>query len=144
MESPITCWIPKGMLTAWLCPVFPFSLGSHLWNKKVNSFGCGIGNHRCRQETLLCHTFSLFFFTFKMCTDGTMCLLPVQLPARALICIQSTGQCRIINLGGYATFCRDHMQPIKKLIWKSAQMTGQIRPYLWKVALSRRLHVKAT
>lgn len=34
---------------------------------------------------------------------------------------------RIINFGGYATFCRDHMQPIKKLIWKSAQMTGQIR-----------------
>lgn len=34
---------------------------------------------------------------------------------------------RIINLGSYATFCRDLMQPIKELIWKTAQMTGQIR-----------------
>lgn len=34
---------------------------------------------------------------------------------------------RIINLGCYATFCRHHMQPIKKLIWKKARTTGQIR-----------------
>lgn len=124
------------MLTVWFYPV------SHLWNASVNSSARGADNPKCRHILQFLNRRSCYLrisasFYFKN--------VHWQYQVQQSLCasFQSSSQQepwsvfkthrptsivpRIINLGGYATFYRDHMQPIKKLIWKSAQMTGQIR-----------------
>lgn len=99
---------------------------------QVNSCLCGCGL-RVKQETVI-SGFQQVFLSISPRASVPECLLPARLhgpSSRPDLHSQHTGSTsivpRIINLGGYATFCREHMQPIKKLIWPSARMTGQIR-----------------